>query len=127
MESWVSEYYADIDNMRMGPYLDWHTPGVRVQFANNPAAEGAEEVRGAIGHFWDSIAGLKHNFVNVWHNPDGWTVVEAHIDYHRKDGQTVTLPCVTSLHRPADKIDEVRIFIDVAPVFAPSAEPAVAS
>ena len=121
---WVSAYYDDVDHMRMEEFLAWHTADVTVRFGNNPPAHGTAEIRGAIGHFWEMIGGLKHNLANVWHTADGTAVVEADIDYTRKDGAVVTTPCVTLLHRAGDaepvRIDHVRIFIDVTPVFAPS-------
>lgn len=43
---------------------------------------------------------------------------EALIDYVRKDGKMVTVPCVTLIERNEDGLaSSVRIFIDVAPVF----------
>ena len=118
---WVHRYYDDVDHMRMDEFLAWHAPDVTVQFANNPPAKGGDQVRGAIGHFWDLIGGLKHNIVNIWATDDGTSVVEAAIDYTRKDGRVVVTPCVTLLHRPAPDapIDGVRIFVDITPVFAP--------
>ncbi len=122
---WVTRYYDDVDHMRMDEFIAWHAPDVTVQFANNPQARGHDQVRGAIGHFWEMIGGLKHNFVNVWEEPDGTAVVEAEIDYTRLDGDVVTTPCVTLLHRGDAGIDSVKIFIDVAPVFGPAASGAV--
>ncbi len=129
MTDWVIRYYDDIDNMRLDEFVSWHAPDVTVQFANNPPAHGHDQVRGAIGHFWELIGGLKHNILHVWDTPDGTSVVEANIDYTRKDGQVVTTPCVTLLHRAdagpesgtrSGGIDSVRIFVDLAPVFAPA-------
>lgn len=120
MTEWVHRYYDDVDNMRLEDYLAWHTPDVTVQFANNPQAQGLEQVGGAIGHFWQLIGGLKHNIVNVWDTDDGTSIVEALIDYTRQDGLVVTTPCVTLLHRVEAGVDSVRIFIDLAPVFAPA-------
>lgn len=131
---WVHRYYDDVDHMRMEEFLAWHAPDVVVRFANNPPAHGPEQVRGAIGHFWEMIGGLKHGIVHVWDTGDGTTVVEADIDYTRTDGRVVTTPCVTLLHRSdgggeqgrvdpvqidSVQIDSVRIFVDLAPVFAP--------
>lgn len=121
MTEWVRHYYDDVDNMRLEEYLNWHTPDVTVQFANNPTAHGREQVGGAIGHFWQLIGGLKHTFVNVWETEDGTSIVEALIDYTRLDGEVVTTPCVTLLHRVEAGVDSVRIFLDLAPVFAPAA------
>lgn len=118
---WVHRYYDDVDHMRMDEFLAWHSPDVTVQFANNPPAKGVDQVRDAIGHFWEVIGGLKHTIVNVWDTADGTSVVESTIDYTRKDGRVVVTPCVTLLHRPEPEaeIDGVRIFVDVSPVFAP--------
>ena len=117
---WVHRYYDDVDHMRMEEFLAWHAPDVTVQFANNPVAKGPDQVRDAIGHFWEMIGGLEHHIVNIWDTGDGTVVVEANIDYTRKDGRVVVTPCVTLLHRPEGAgIDAVRIFVDVTPVFAP--------
>lgn len=118
---WVTRYYDDVDHMRMEEFLAWHTPDVTVRFANNPRAQGHDQVRGAIGHFWEMIGGLRHNIVQVWEESDGTAVVEADIDYTRLDGTVVTTPCVTLLHRAGGGVDSVKIFVDVAPIFAPAA------
>lgn len=120
MSDWIRDYYDDVDNMRMDEFIAWHSSDVRVRFGNNPEAQGHEQVRGAIGHFWDEIEGLRHNIVHSW-EVDDTAVVEALIDYTRKDGQVVTIPCTTMLHRAGDEVDSVRIYMDAAPIFAPSA------
>jgi ketosteroid isomerase-like protein len=124
MSDWVHPYYDDVDNMRLAEFVAWHAPDVTVQFANHPPARGHDQMRGAIGHFWETIGGLKHNISNVWDTGDGTTVVEADIDYTRLDGKVVVTPCVTLLHRVEQGIDSVRIFVDLAPVFAPAEAPA---
>jgi 2-keto-4-pentenoate hydratase/2-oxohepta-3-ene-1,7-dioic acid hydratase in catechol pathway/ketosteroid isomerase-like protein len=117
--SWLREYYADVDGMRMDAYLAHHTDDVVVRFANNPEAHGKEQVRAGIGHFWELIDGLRHEFVNVFEDGDT-TIAEALIDYTRKDGQVVTIPCTTLLHRRGELVDSVRVYLDVAPIFAPA-------
>jgi hypothetical protein len=118
-DTWLRDYYDDVDHMRLEEFLAWHTDDVQVQFGNNPTAKGKDEVRFAIGHFWEMIGGLKHHFVTVVQ--DGpTTVLEANIDYQRKDGQMVTVPCATLLHRQGEKVDQVKIFADLTPVFAPA-------
>jgi ketosteroid isomerase-like protein len=122
MSDWIDAYYDDVDHQRMDEFLAWHTDDVRVRFANNPEATGHEQVRGAIGHFWEMIGGLKHNITGTWEQPDRTAVVRADIDYTRLDGNVVTVPCVTILHREGEKIDAVQIFMDPAPIFAPLEE-----
>lgn len=118
MSDWINDYYDDVDHMRLDDWLARHTDDVVVKFGNNPPARGKEEVGGNIGYFWTLIGGLKHNFVNTY-EVDGTTICELAVDYTRKDGSHVTVPCTSFLHRDGDLVDELRVYIDLAPVFAP--------
>jgi ketosteroid isomerase-like protein len=110
--------YAAVDSMNMGGFLEGLADDVRVTFGNHPAAVGKEQVKGAIGAFWASIGGLKHNFVNVYNDGPNQSL-EARIDYKRKDGKVVTVPCATLITWRNRKVATMRIYIDVAPVYAP--------
>lgn len=114
---WLRDYYEDVDNMRLDAYLARHTDDVVVQFGNNPHAHGKGQVGGAIGHFWETIKGLDHEFLNVYQDGET-TALEALIHYRRHDDVTVPVPCTTLIHRAGEQVDFVRIFIDLAPVFA---------
>ena len=120
MGEWLREYYDDVDNMRLDEFVNRHTDDVVVKFANSPAAIGKEEVAHAIGGFWQMIGGLRHDFVNVYNDGDS-TILEADIDYERKDGSHVTVPSTSVLHRRGPLVDQLRIYLDLAPVFAPTA------
>ena len=109
--------YAAIDGMRMEDFLAGLTDDVKVTFGNHPTAAGKEQVRAAIGAFWASIGGLKHNFVNVYNDGPNQTL-EARIDYTRKDGKVVTVPCATLVEWRDHKAASMRILIDVGPVYA---------
>jgi hypothetical protein len=119
MTHWTREYFDDVDNMRLDAWIARHSDDVVVRFGNNPPAHGKSEVSTNIAHFWTMIDGLKHTFVNQW-EIDDTAIVEADIDYTRKDGGVVSVPCTTILHRSDDLVDQVRVFIDLAPVFAES-------
>ena len=119
MSDWINDYYDDVDHMRLDDWLARHTDDVVVKFGNNPPSRGKEEVGGNIGYFWTLIGGLKHNFVNTF-EVDGTTICELAVDYTRKDGSQVTVPCTSFLHRDGDLVDELRVYIDLAPVFAPA-------
>jgi SnoaL-like domain len=121
MSEWLNDYYDDVDHMRLDDWLARHTDDVVVKFGNNPPAQGKKEVGNNIGYFWTTIGGLKHNFVNTY-EVDGTTICELAVDYTRKDGSQVTVPCTSFLHRDGDLVDELRVYIDLAPLFAePSA------
>src|SRR5207249_1521881 len=90
---WLREFYADVDGRRMKEFLGHFTPEGRVLFANNPPAEGPEQIGAAIGGLWSAIDGLRHRFVNVWVEGQT-TILEAAVSYFRTDGKTVNVPCV---------------------------------
>ena len=90
----------------------------RVVFGNGQPMIGVDEIRTGTADFYDAIAGLHHPIVNEWNFGDD-TIVELQVTYDRKDGQQVTIPCVTIFHTDAaGKIDDYRVYFDVAPIYA---------
>ena len=90
----------------------------RVVFGNAEPLVGIDEIRTGLIAFFDTIAGLRHEIVNEWNVGDD-AIVEFKVTYDRKDGQQVTIPCVTIFHTDAaDKIDAYRVYFDAAPIYA---------
>jgi ketosteroid isomerase-like protein len=116
MEQWISEYYADVDGLRLDEYMARHTDDVVVRFGNNPPVVGKEEVRQAIGSFFGSIAGMTHHCVAEYRAGDV-VILEFEIEYTRKDDRQVVVPAVAILHRRGELVDQLRIYIDLGPVF----------
>lgn len=114
---WARRYFGDVDAMNMEAFLAHHAPNARVVFGNNPPAEGLEAIKGAIGGLWSAIDAISHAFVTAWEQGNT-TVLESRVTYHRKDKRVVTVPCVSILERHDGKVTELRIHIDIAPVFA---------
>lgn len=119
MGDWLEDFYADVDAKNLQGFLDRQTDDVVVTFGNNPAAVGKEQVGQAIGGFFGTIAAMKHRFVNRITEGDT-TVLEADIAYTRLDGSVVNVPSATVLHRRDGLVDQLRIYIDLAPVFSPA-------
>jgi limonene-1,2-epoxide hydrolase len=117
MQHWFSDLYANVDAMRLDAFVAGLAPDVEVVVGNNPAMHGRQAVKDGIGCFWSTIQGLKHNFVNVVEG-QGLTILEAKVDYVRKDGRQVTVPVVTVLERNGELVKSLRIYFDVAPVYA---------
>jgi ketosteroid isomerase-like protein len=117
MQHWFSDLYANVDAMRLDEFAAGLTPDVEVVVGNNPPMKGRQAVKEGIGYFFSTIAGLKHHFVNVVEG-QGLTFLEAKVDYQRKDGRQVTVPVVTVLERNGELVKSLRIYFDVAPVYA---------
>jgi ketosteroid isomerase-like protein len=119
MSSWIDDYYADVDAMRLEAFVERHSDDATVVFGNNPPAVGKEAIRAAIGGFWSMIGGLRHERRNLWFINDGDTaVLEAVTLYTTKGGAKVPVPCVSLLDRNADgKVSSLLFYIDLAPLF----------
>jgi ketosteroid isomerase-like protein len=119
MSTWIDDYYADVDAMRLDAFVERHSDDAAVTFGNNPPAVGKEAIRAAIGGFWSMIGGLRHERRNLWLVNDGDTaVLEVITHYTTKGGAAVPVPCVSILDRSADgKVTSLRVHIDLAPLF----------
>ncbi len=110
--------FAMTDAMDVAAVVALFDAGARVVFGNGQPMVGVDEIRAGTTAFFDTIAGLHHTIVNEW-NFGNDTIVELKVTYERKDGQQVTIPCVTIFHTDAaGKIDDYRVYFDVAPIYA---------
>lgn len=110
--------FADIDSMDPDAWARHLADDVTMRFGNADPVHGRQACRDAWAGFCETIDGVRHEIVEQWEQPPA-TIVEANVTYTRKDGDAVTVPCVTIYRANADNlIDDYRIFIDVAPVMA---------
>lgn len=130
MSDWITDYYADVDAMRLEPFVARHAEDAVVLFGNNPPAVGRAAIGEAIGGFWTMIGGLRHEVHNRWDVNDGAScVLEVTTHYTTHGGAAVPIRCVSLLDRDADGlVTSLRVHLDLAPLFAAAAaeqEPAV--
>ena len=124
---WIREYFGVVDSMDMDRYLALHTDDVRFRFANAPTSTGKQAIRDGLTPFWGSIAALRHEVVQTWDTGEAG-ISEAVTVYTRKDGSEVGIPVTTILRKRGDLVEDVRIYMDLAPLFAPvEAQPAAAA
>lgn len=115
--NWLKEKYTAVDQMNPENYRNFLSEDCQLQFGNNPIVKCNNEIIGGIKHFWDSINGLDHSFINILGN-DYLFSAEALIDYTRKDGKIVNIPCVTIIERNEFGLAKfIKIFIDTTPIF----------
>ena len=125
MSEWIREYFRTVDGMDLEGYLAQHTDDVRFRFGNGPTTTGKEPIREGLTQLWGSIAGLRLDFVQVWDTGDAG-ISEAVTVYTRKDGSQIGIPVTTILRKRGDLVADIRIYIDLAPLFAPAAAEAQA-
>jgi uncharacterized protein (TIGR02246 family) len=110
--------FATVDTMDVAKIAALFAEDGRVVFGNGQPLVGIEAIRTGVTAFFATIAGQHHEVVTEWKVLDD-TIVEFKVTYDRKDGQQVTIPCVTIFHTDAaGKIDDYRVYFDVAPIYA---------
>ncbi|MDX2188314.1 MAG: hypothetical protein SFY32_00495 [Bacteroidota bacterium] len=115
--NWLKEKYLAVDSMDAEKYRSFLASDCQLQFGNNPIVQCNNEIIGGIKHFWETINGLDHSFLNVLGN-DLHFAAEAMIDYTRKDNKIVQIPCVTIIKRNDEGLaTSIQIFIDTTPIY----------
>ena len=116
---WIYDYYRAVDAMDMDRTLAQHTDDTTLTFANYPTVHGKEGYKAAIGQLWGSIKGLSHSMTGAWSIHDGQVgIAEAIVQYTRLDDTLVAIKFCTVLRRRGDKIADLRIYGDAAPLYA---------
>ena len=115
--STTTEVFADVDRMDAKAFASYLAEDCVLGFANADEVVGRDAIEEAIAGFFSTIKGLSHHIVEQW-DVDDTTVVQLEVTYTRMDDRQVTLPAVTIYRRAGDLIDEYRIYIDLAPIYA---------
>lgn len=111
--------FADIDSMNPDAWAQYLAEDVTMRFGNSDPVHGRQGCRDAWAAFCETIAGVRHEILERWEQAPT-TIVDANVTYTRKDGQAVTVPCVTIYRTNHDDlIEDYRIYIDITPVLSP--------
>ena len=111
------QLFADIDSMEPERFAAHLAEGVTMRFGNADPIRGRDAVREAWAKFCQDLKGVKHELVEQWAF-DSTTIVEAQVTYTRIDDSEVTVPVVTIYRERDGEINDYRIYIDLAPLFA---------
>jgi len=126
---WAGDLYARaVDHKDANGFAAAFTADAWLRFGNAPPVVGRESIRAAIAQFYTTFAELRHESKGAWF--DGETLIlEAVVTYTRHDQRVVSVPAVTIFRlvgverdregRPAPVADQCRIYVDLAPLFAP--------
>lgn len=126
---WACDLYDNaVDRKDAAGFAAAFAPNARLRFANADPVVGRDAIQSAIAQFFTAIAALKHEPRGAW--LDGDTLfLEAVVTYTRHDRRQVSVPAVTIFRLtsaehpdgPRPVAEECRIYVDLAPVFAPVA------
>jgi SnoaL-like domain len=106
------------DAFELDRYVGFLAPDVRFQFGNAAPILGRDNVREAVGSFFGTIAGIKHDILVEWFPEENVSVQKLSVTYTRHDGNTVVLPAVNVLRIEDDLVTDYQIYVDLTPVYA---------
>ncbi|GAA2206915.1 hypothetical protein GCM10009850_023730 [Nonomuraea monospora] len=115
----VRHVFQVVDSFDADEFAALMAEDATLVFANAEPLAGREAIAAGIREFFATIGGLRHRVVRTWEAGDD-SIAETEVTYRRLDGKDVTVPAV-SIWRSRDDglITDYRIYIDLAPVYAP--------
>jgi limonene-1,2-epoxide hydrolase len=112
------ELFASIDAMDTESFLSFIAEDATFRYGSMPAVKGHAEIAAAVGGFFSTIAGLRHEVQRTI--TDGNAVIcEGEVTYTRHDDSRITLPFVNVFEVDGGLISLYRIYIDVGPLYQP--------
>jgi ketosteroid isomerase-like protein len=115
--STTTDLLADTDRMDAEGFASYLAEDCVLRFGNADEVVGRDAIEVAIAGFFDTIKDLRHNVSHEW-EVDDTTIIQFAVTYTRHDDREVTVPAVTIYRRGAELIDDYRVYVDLAPVYA---------
>lgn len=124
---WARALYANsVDRKDAAGFAAAFTPDAWLRFGNWEPIRGREAIEAAIAQFFTGMIDLRHESKGEFLDGDT-LILEAFVTYTRHDHKQVTVPAVTIFRLAGGDgnggvfADQCRIFVDLAPLYAPSA------
>ena len=115
ISSWARSLYQTVDARDVDACLQFITDDASFRVGNAEPLVGRSAVASGLRQFWGALDGMKHHITNEWSDGDA-RIVEANVDYTRKDGRVVTIPAITVYAMAGDLVRRAQVFVDLAPV-----------
>lgn len=114
----TDNFYATVDRMDASGFAEFFTPDASFRFANQEPVVGRAAIAAFVQAIFSSLRAIKHEIHVVWKVPEG-LVNEGHVTYTRHDGKEIHLPFMTVSELKGQQIENYRVYIDAAPLYAP--------
>ena len=115
--------FSALDRKDLGTFLNYLSPGCRLQFGNRAPVEGYDAIREMVGKFLEQIAESHHAITEHWQVGNS-VICYGDITYTRRDGKKITVPAAQILTLDEGVIRDYRVYVDTSPFYAqPLEEP----
>jgi ketosteroid isomerase-like protein len=113
------ELFRAIDARDPMKFVSFLAPDASFRYGSAAPVTGREAIAQAVAGFFGTIQALEHRLLHQWQDVDS-QVCEGEVTYTRHDGSRITLPFVVVLRPRAGLIQDYRIYVDIAPLYAAS-------
>jgi limonene-1,2-epoxide hydrolase len=114
----VKKMFLAGEALNVDNFIKFFTDECYYQFGNFPPAHSPQEIAAASSGFIEKCEGLHHHIANIWEADDGTLFCEMEVTYINHDGQVFTLPCCDIIRFEGEKVKELKIFMDINPLFS---------
>jgi alkylhydroperoxidase/carboxymuconolactone decarboxylase family protein YurZ/catechol 2,3-dioxygenase-like lactoylglutathione lyase family enzyme/limonene-1,2-epoxide hydrolase len=104
------------ESMNVENFVKFYTNDALYQFSNFPVAYGPQGIKNSSVGFLEKVANVYHHIKNMWEVGDT-VICEMEVTYIRHDGKVFRLPCCDTIVFNGDKVQELKIYMDISPVF----------
>ena len=115
----IKKMFLAGEALNVNNFIRFYADQCYYQFGNFPPAHTPQEIADSSQGFIDSCEGLHHRILNIWEPETDTMICEMEVTYISHSGKVVTLPCCDIIKFEGDKVKELKIFMDVNPLFQP--------
>ncbi len=116
----TTDLFRAIDSKDPARFVSFLAPDARFRYGSAAPVTGRGAIAQAVAGFFGTIEALEHRVLHEWQDADS-RVCEGEVTYTRHDGSRITLPFAVVLRPRAGLIRDYRIYVDIAPLYVPSA------
>ncbi len=113
----VRAIFEAFDATDVSALASFMTDDVRLRLGNAEPVEGKSAFVEAVNAFFASVAGFRHDVIDVWSAGDT-LIAELEVHYTRLDGGEVSVPGCNVFRLRDGFVADYRTYIDVTPVYA---------
>jgi catechol 2,3-dioxygenase-like lactoylglutathione lyase family enzyme/ketosteroid isomerase-like protein len=113
----VRQMFMAGESMNVENFVKFYTDDALYQFSNFPIVYGPKGISESSGPFLEKVRYVSHDIRHMYEHGDT-VICRMDVTYIRHDGQVFTLPCCDTIRFQGDKVQEMRIYMDITPVFS---------
>lgn len=114
----IADLFEAVDTLDTDKVAPFIADDVKFRFGSAEPLTGKADFVAASREFGTSIAGLRHEIIELWEPEPDTLVSVLRVHYRRHDGNELTLPCCNVFRLRDGLVTDYQIYMDINPVYA---------